>query len=835
MSLGGHIVRRGRAALSASGGLFTTPREPLLFLYSQWIRTAATAAQDQAVGGSQKTLSIGSDHLSNNTHIPELGSIYENAILEPSEYGNLLEEKQGSTPQVQEALSQGAYPTQNGNEPTDDQVQQPSENKETIVKELDGEGNAGLVAPTEIIRRILAVDEKRIAQRMYNRRTREDYEEMKSRKRIAGESDWRDILATLERHTPDGASHWHDNVLRIRVPFKVVGRLLFSEEDNIWAIKMRCGCQIEVSEADEASQGRRIFLISGPVRNITKAAVEILQVAPGAVPDKEIWSQHVPGFKTKPPQQRPSLSVDSSSTDVVRSVRADRRRRMAAPIRADKVPRPSTWTPESFGLHVQHLISIKMTTHMQRILYKPGEYHTNIVVDILQTLFVDPECRTAISAAAFNDALGYLQKHNAIDVVRDLYVRMEMQNLKMNTETFNIMLRGTAKSRSLGNFHYIFLLMLRRGYTPNVDTWLAFMRLVDDFEIKVHILKSMKSKELLRDPRTQKGVCENLVQMEIHDSLDNNMTHEQFLQHMADRYGQDWLTKDSASRILDALGSRGLISRCWEFFEFMHTQDVKPSDVSILTVIHHCEKQRNVEGAIEIIRRVSSLIGFDPSQEAYHRLFRFAWNACLPCVARVVWRYACLNAATTYGMRRRIIDGVVAAISSQSLISDVTFSSEWRATASSFILGLRNSNPTQQHIPLDEDFDATILSALSHAANRASINPGEEDATKAMIVAAVNTQMRVFQNWTPRRHFADVLVEAFQTDQEWTSSGARYGDESMEWLFKRSPAVPLRRKTSLRAGIQSSRNMTMQRTDSMRKRASMWKRSPAFQTSASWE
>jgi hypothetical protein len=829
MSLGSHIVRRGRAALSASGGLFSTPREPLLFLYLQWIRTAATAAQDQAVSGSQRTPSIGPDHLSSSAHIPELDSVYENTALKSSEYGNLPGKEQESTPQVQEAILQAAHSTQNGNEPTEDQVQPSSEKRETIVKELEGEGDAGLVGPTGIIRRVLALEEKRTAQRMYKRRTREEYEEIKARKRMAGETDWRDILATLERRTPDGASAFHDNVLRIKVPFEVVGRLLFSQEDNIWAIKMRCGCQIEVSEADEASQGRRILLISGPIRNITKAAVEILQIAPGAVSDDEIWSQHVSRFSTRPARQRPSLSDDGSSTDAVRYVRGERRRSMAAPVRADKVPRPSTWTSESFGLYVQHLISIKMTTHLQKFLYKPGEYHTNVVVDILKALFVDPECRTAISAAAFNDALGYLEKHSAIDVVRDLFVHMEMQNLKMNIETFNILLRGTAKSKSLGNFQYIFLLMLRRGYTPNADTWLAFMSLIDDFEIKLHILKSMKSKELLRDPRTQKNVCRNFVSMEISNSLDDNMTHEQFLQHMVDRYGQDWLTKDSANRILDALGSRGLISRCWDFFEFMHTKDVKPSDVSIGTVLDHCKKQRNAEGAIEIIRRYSSLFGFDPSEDVYNKLFKFAWNNRLPCVARIVWRYATLNAATTYGMRRRIINGVVEALSSQSLVSDVTLSSQFTSTASCFILGLRSSKPNKQHIPLPEDFDAIIPAALSRTENQDPINPGEEDSTKAMIMAAVNAQMLVFRDWTPRRHFTDILVEAFETDTKWTASGGINMDESTEWLFQRAPAIPLRRKTSLRAGIPSQREMTLPRQDTM------YKRLPAFQTSVSWK
>jgi hypothetical protein len=835
MSLGSHIIRRGRAALSASGGLFSTSREPLLFLYPQWIRTAATATEDLAVGGSQKPPSTAPDYLSSNTHVLELGSVCENSPLGSSEYGKLPGKEQSPTLQSQGAQSQAAHAARNGNEPTEDQAHQSSENNGTIMTNLDCEGNAGLVRPTPVIRRILASDEKRRARRIYDRRVREDYEERKTRERVASIPDWREILAGLEHRTPNGSSYWHDNVLRIKVPFKAVGRLLFSEDNNIWAIKMRCGCQIEVSEADEASRGSRILLISGPVRSITKAAVEILQFAPEAVSDKEIWSQQVPGFSTRVLRQRPSLSVNGSSTDVVRSVRADRRRRMATPIRADKVPRPPSWTKESFGLYVQHLTSIRMSTHIQRILYKHGEHHTNVVVGILQTLFVSPECRTAISAAAFNDALAYLVKHNAIGVVRDLFVRMEMQNLKMNTETFNIMLRGTAKSRSLNNFHYIFWLMLRRGYTPNADTWLAFMGAVDDFQIKLHVLKGMKRKELLHDPQIQKGVCENLVEMEIHTSLDDNMTHEQFLQHMADRYGQEWLTTLTANRILDALGSRGLISRCWDFFEFMHTQDVKLNNVSILTVLHHCERQGNVEGAIEIVRRVSSLIGFDPSQEAYHTLFNIAWNARLYSVARVVWRYACLDAATTHRMRKRVIHGAQTALSSQSLISNINNRAEWIATACPFILGLPLSAPNQHHTLLPGELNDILPSALSHSANQVSINLAAEDTTKKMIVAAVKEQMKVFQDWTPQRHFADVLVEAFETDKEWTSSGARYADESMEWLFQRAPAVPLRRKTSLRGGIPLQRKMALRRTNSTRRRVSMWKRVPAFQNVASWK
>ncbi len=836
MSLGFHIVRRGRAALCASGVLLSTPREPLLFLYPEWIRTVVT--------NLQKTPSIAHNHSATNAHISDFASAHQNAAVISSEYESLSEKKQGSTPDVQEALSQAAHPVRKGNAPTNDQPQQSLESHGTIAKYPAIEGNAGLFRSTSVTCRILASERKREIRRVYNKRVREDYEERKVEDRIDGVPNWREVLYGLESRTPDGAEYRHDSVLRIRVPFKAVGRLLFSEEDNIWAIKMRCGCQIELSEAHEPSQAHRIVLVSGPVRSIAKAAVEILRAAPGAVPDKEIWSQRVPSFSTKPTSQRPSLSACGSLEHVVRSVRADRHRRMTVPIRADKVPQPPIWTPESFGFYVQNLTTIRMSTHLQRILYKPGESHVDAVVKILQELFVDPKCRTAISAASFNDALAYLVKHNAIHVVRDLFVHMEMQNLRMNTETFNIMLRGTAKSGSIGNFHYIFWLMVRRGYTPNTDTWLAFMRAIDDPQIKAHILESMKSKELLRHPRMQKKVCENFVRMEVQASLDNNMTHEQFLTHMADRYGQDWLTTESANRILDALGSRGLISRCWGILNLMHNQDVKVSDVSILTVLHHCEKQDNAQGAIEIIRCVSSLIGLEPSQEIYHTLFNIAWKARLHCMARVVWRYACLSAATTYIMRRRIISGVQTAISRSSQSPALKFRPrrEWAATASRFILGLPIPLP-QQRGPLPEDPGNIHPAELSHHPDHASINSveedinptgedtgqaagnsntGKEDAARAMISAVVKEQLQAYQVWAPRRHFADVLVEAFEIDKEWVSSGESSEDDRLEWLLLKVPAVPLSRKGPWRRRTPWGRGTTLLRTRWGRRRVSMW-------------
>lgn len=748
MSLGGRIIlRRGEAALSASICRSSAPWEPLIFLYPRWVRNAATALQGLDIDDARKP-SSGSNHISSNVHTSQLSSGDGNAACAASNHKSAVEKKD-----------------------------------ESAFRTPDSTGS--------FFRRIVASDMNRAARKVYNSRIRGNYEQLKLKEREAPLPDWREILIDLQRYTTDGSATWFENVLKIEVPSQAIGKLLFNEDDNIWSIKLRCGCQIEVPEIDEATQEHRPLLVSGPITNIAKAAAEILQIVRGAVSDNAILSKKVRPFNTRARDPRPSLSVDGILPEVVRSVQANDRRRMAAPIRADKIPRPDTWTRASFGKYVQHLTSSKMSTHIQSLLYKPGESHVHAVMDILEALFLNPQCKPAISTAAFNDALAYFVKHNAMEVVRELYVHMEMLHLKMNTETFNIMLRGAAKSESLHNFRYIFGLMLRRGHNPNSDTWVTFMEAVQDFRIKRWILVAMKRKELVHDPRIQKAVCENLVRLEFESSLENKISQEQFLQHMADCYGPDWLTTSSGNRVLDVLGSRGLISRCWEFLMLMHARDVKPGIDSILTILHHCRRHRNAQGAIEIIRQLSSVVGFDADQEIYDTLFSIAWEARLYYVAQVVWRYACLDAATTYRMRRRVSDSVQSALSDQLRAFPSTVRGRWKATAGPFILGIPFSAPLEDQASLRRHLSAFSPAALA----------GNSD--KEIVIAEAERQMRVFEDWVPQRHFADVLVEAFATDCEWTSSGARYGEKSMQWLAARAPAVPLKRKVALE-GIEKN-------------------------------
>jgi pentatricopeptide repeat protein len=661
------------------------------------------------------------------------------------------------------------------------------------------------------VRKIVKHIGKRAARSAYNSRARKEYQEWKHMETSSPPPDWRKILHDLELHTPDQSAVWHDKALRILVPIRAADQLLFSQDDNIWAIKDEFGCHVELSQAEEQKEGFRTLLLSGTATSIAKAATKILGIVPNAVQMQQTWPTETLTFSTESPSGDSTSSINGSPP--IRYVLANPYRSMAIPLRADQVKRPSIWTPTSFGNYVKHLTRIEMPTYIHSNLYKPGENHYNMVVSILRALFADPDCQEAISVTALNDTIAYLTKHSYIKTVREIFVRVETLDLKMNTVTFNIMLRSAAKSEDLTTFHFILGLMRSRGCTPDGRTWLAFFSAVKPVEIKLHVLTGMKRKGFLNDITMQRHVCEQLIVYEIETALEEKLSQREFNTRMRGRYGSSWLTVSTANRILNVLGSRGLISRCWEMLEYMDAQNINPDSVSINTLLHHCGALGNLDGAMEIVRRLFSVHKFAKDENTYRFLFDMAWNYRLYAVARVVWRYACLDASTSFRMRKRINDSVRTALGDASLNG-----TRWNATAGPFILGAISSTTPEElslQIPSPTSpLKPSTLSALNHINNKGSGNNIEvRKWSKQAVVAAIQTNLDVFQTWIPEKPFADVLIESFERDMEWRALSKSFGDlvdskahESsdetygLDWLNERAPVITLRKRVGFREG-----------------------------------
>lgn len=780
MSLGSRITKRGKAAIVAS--LASTPREPLLFLYPQWMRKSSTAASDPCLvrNGRPPILSARrytapSMKQSDTAVAPCVDAPYETKPVghEPELPSGQTADNQshGGTPAAERGLPEF---------PREMIRKQKMRKCDTHSVKSPGAITSLSVFGSNFQKRIgkaMKAQERAKNRTLQNRTVRKVYQANRKEGKQSWIPDWRVILADLRKNTPRN-DEWLNKAVCISVPETAVEKLFHGVDDNMWDIGERYSLSVELTRPDSVTKTFNEFLLSGPARAISKAAAEVMQIAPGSK------------LKTGPQsytssEATPSLPIVESDEELNSSVGArlvrSERRTIAPATRADKIPRPSQWTTRTFADYVDALTDMHLPNHMHRLLYKKDEDHIQATITILREVFTKPECRSSLSRAAFNKALDFFVKTNNIADARASFVLMEMMHIRMDPETFNILLRGTAKNEDLHNFQFILHLMLKRGILPNGKTWLAFLMANYDYGIKSHIVVAMKERGLLAHPSVFRGVCEQLIPQEVSHSLDRGQSQEEFLKHMDSRYEYKWLTTDGANRVLHALGSRWLISRCWKFLQVMDARHVKIDPVSINTILNHCKQAKNVVGAIEIIKRLPSFFQFVPDQTTYHALFELAWRSRSFNIVRTVWKYACLNAATTRRMRL-LVFGSLQNAASDVLKPDASQYDIWKQQAGLFIISNVLDHPANSSADKLSGFEPEpIIQGM--------LSKGPRQRHK-VIQKLIDRDCEVYRRWRPTRPFGDMLEEAWERDQDWR---VRMSGEwaKLDWKLESAIAVPL--------------------------------------------
>jgi pentatricopeptide repeat protein len=682
MSLGSRILKRGRVALSAN--LASTPREPLLFLYPQWIRRSSTAAE--AASGLDGGLPVGSIQpniprqplppkpASANDDEISLQQRFDKPKIEPSNPDVLAR-----TTKIKAILkATGGFPMSS--------KEAPSANQDPSVVERQ-------------VRKIRQTEENAKKNELADRRIRSAYQNWRREVLRSWLPDWRVILADLVKHTPQHGK-WLDQGLELVIPLDSLPRLVHGIDDYILDIGFQYGVSIRVAERDEDTQQYRRFIISGPASSISKTTADVLRIAPTT--EMKTASSLLPS-RTDDLSLEGALDKETSLIAQSDEPEVDIRYNLTDPriaklkIPPEQIPRPKIWTHMFFLDYLRLLTASSVPNHLNRFGFRTSQDHNTAVTEIIRNLFKDPECKPVISRTACNVAMEYFVRINRLEDVRKLFVHMEMLKLSMVPETFNIMLRGAAKNEDLHNFHFILHLMLRRGFAPNGYTWIAFMMAHPDIRVKLHILTAMKEKGLTAHPSIMKEVSQQLVQPEIDSSLDQNLSQAQFVAHMDSRYGLDWLSINSANRALHSLGARGLISRCWEFLNFMNSRFIQYDNYSINTILYHCKQATNLTGAVELLRSLPSRgdFWFVPDEETYRILFELAWRSRSYNLARVVWRYASLSAATTRAMRTRVFASMLYASSKDTR---ATPRERWEQFAGPVIFGSNHHGNHPAHV-----------------------------------------------------------------------------------------------------------------------------------------
>ncbi|KAL3424489.1 hypothetical protein PVAG01_03770 [Phlyctema vagabunda] len=664
MALGSRFVIRGKAAIKAR--IASTSREPLLFLYPQWSRKISSASDRYEHTRPDRSLNIGESF--RDSPAQDGDGQPPDVFADPSGAASPTENWRASRFQHQTTPTAPSFhasevhssneETQQKHEDTTELVQhEPSRTGDHLSSNITSDETTEnkitskwrIKKTQRRVRKILSTARHDNIQRERDLQRRKLYQEVQRLRRCAEIPNWREILGKMMDSTPN-AGKWLNKPIRIIVP-SLESELITGIDTNLWDLATPHGCSPSYRNRGlDAPSDVVYFDLSGPIIGVRAAIKDILKVHP----------------TTSIMSNKPSESGSSDGSAAVEDSPPVRKSWVERrdPLRWDRHPahllKPEAWTKESFNEYVHYLTSALMTNHIHASIYRAGEDHIAAVINILLEVFNDPRAKQAISKRALNAAMSYLVKHNQILHARSLFVQMESIGFPMNTDTFNIMLRGAAKHNDLSNFHTLLNLMLKRNYTPDSQTFIAFMRAFDDSRIKKYILLAMSKLNLLNHKSTLKEACEQFVSEDFEGFLQEGKTEWEFLQHMDEKYGESWLSVSNGNRILKVLASKWLISRSWKFVLEMKKRDIEPDSISLNTILSNCKHMGNMEGAIEILKNWphDAQHGIPRDELTYHCLFIMAVRLRMHNVARTIWQYACLNAFTTSWMRHFVYNSM---------------------------------------------------------------------------------------------------------------------------------------------------------------------------------
>ena len=440
-------------------------------------------------------------------------------------------------------------------------------------------------------------------------------------------------------------------------------------------------------------------------------------------------------------------------------------------IHANRIPRPVVWSPLTFYNYVEDLTSSSVNRVMHHNLYKSHESHVAAIARILRELFDDPALQDCLTVKAFGSACVFLHKHGFVPITRALFIRMEQVGLSFNAETFNIILRGAASQKDLHNYTFFLRVMVRRGVKPNAGTWIALLMAIHSKAVKLLILKTMRERGLLDQTSNFKDAVNQIVEGEVVPHLDSGQDVTALLDLMDRKYGPNWFSVSAGNRILNDLGQRGLFLQAVDLLGFMEQRGSIPNAVTLNTLLGHCSRQGNVEGAIQMLRIFESSFNVFPEQNDFHALFMLVWKSQVLNCCRVVWAYACMAAAVSYYQQNLVMDSLARPIPSQQKKS---MAEAWRNTAGKVIVGVRHGD--------GDGNDALRLSNIRQLVDLAETvtQPCEVPEFVKLLKQLLTQDLSAAKQSHPHLGLADKLEEALGMDRRWAREGI-WKDSSTMW------------------------------------------------------
>lgn len=449
---------------------------------------------------------------------------------------------------------------------------------------------------------------------------------------------------------------------------------------------------------------------------------------------------------------------------------------------ARNIPPPTEWSPSNLAIYVDALTESQRTQIRVPWAEKPrlkGWVNNEDVVAAFDKVFYSAASQQSLSIEACNTALRFYYDHGMMEKARSLYIRMEDLKMHISTETFNILLRGSASQRDLHNFTFLLNNLTRRGFKPNEKTWTLFLQVIDPSKVRAVIARKMAEMNMLDKTGIRRDVAALMLQYEIVNYLGDGHDPRSFLGHMNRKYGIGWLSTTAGNQLLNEVAKLRSAEESLDLLYEMKQGGFMPDDISINTLLRHCLPLRGHELAIEVLDTFKHHYRLHPGPKSYETLLLQAWRSRLLNFSTVIWRSACIYSAVTDKMESLVF---------QSLLS-YTPTQDERVKSDNIA---ETSSPSRYAkfkiyagrcvIGLDDPREAT----LNQAVNTLQLDP----RTRALKLAQVLLEgsLRIARTCLLKSNLTQLLRQALTMDKTWAAECSYTKDDWRE-NFPRTIAV----------------------------------------------
>ncbi|KAI0098701.1 hypothetical protein GGR51DRAFT_424573 [Nemania sp. FL0031] len=484
-------------------------------------------------------------------------------------------------------------------------------------------------------------------------------------------NDWHSTLDFMLRHTPKFGERRHFKV-RIGKGAAAQALAMLSKPDtSLWQIQQRHHCKIRIEPASH-QDAPLILSLSGTIVSVQESLLELVRAIGRVsavrvvghalqIPSPETWKDGDRGqLLSQPPSNGETAATEDETITVYGHTTADlsimaqppKRKLYQLTTPADEIPRPTVWTKSSFEQYVAKLVLARVPTHLHRSLYPQGPDHQTTVVRLLTRLFTSDDLRAAASVSALKMALQFIHARGPIfrPAARAIFYEARLRHLPLDAEAFHTFLTSASRAGDLQGFNSVLRAMHNEGHYIRVETWTAFLAMIQHPQIKSYIIKRMRSRGLphLQPILEELGRQRVMIDLE-HHGVKGGVSIRRLLDAQDTQYGLSWLDTMTLNRMIDVLGAHGDLAACDELLASVSDRRrAQPDCYTLNTLITHTS---SIPGMIALLSRWP---GIEPDVVTYQQFFRAAWKQRLPNMLRVIWRYSALAGLANAAMRHAL-------------------------------------------------------------------------------------------------------------------------------------------------------------------------------------